>query len=292
MPATPTARLGIPLPSQTDPADVPTDLGKLANAIDPLVASFGQGAGLSSRPAAGQQGRIWAHQPGTNASPPLPGTALSYDDGTSWSHIGSSVPVLNVPGPSPGVTNTNALPKTSDCDDGQEVLINIPTIPKGGFWQQQQNSAMWHLRLYKAINWWVVLGDMALRSDFSSSGTSSTYAATTGGPVASATAQRVIIPIPGRYDFDLYQRVSSSVAANVNAYVGTYDFTNRVWTTAWSWQAAANALYAISVRRPLGTVTIPASYAIDIGYNASVATTMTVGDASLAVYPRLITPNN
>jgi hypothetical protein len=33
MPATPTPRVQISLPAQTDPADVPTDLGKLATGL-------------------------------------------------------------------------------------------------------------------------------------------------------------------------------------------------------------------------------------------------------------------
>lgn len=142
MPATPTTRLQIPLPAQSDPADIPTDLGKLANALDPITAVFGQGAGLSTRPAAGVQGRIYAHQPGRASSPVLGGRALSYDDGTAWTYQ-AGVPLLTIGG---GANQpATALPKNGDCDVGQLLDVLAPDLSGGGF-SVPQNGALWRFR--------------------------------------------------------------------------------------------------------------------------------------------------
>jgi hypothetical protein len=76
MPGTPTIRLKLPLPAQTDPADVPTDLGKLANALDPVAAVFTTGSGAPATP--GTAGRFyWRTDTRT----------LYFDDGTTWQPI-------------------------------------------------------------------------------------------------------------------------------------------------------------------------------------------------------------
>lgn len=80
MPTTP--RLHLPYPVETDPADVPVDLAKLAQALDPAAGSGvpldGQGA-LGGLPAPGTVGRYyWATDQGT----------LYRDDGTTWHIVG------------------------------------------------------------------------------------------------------------------------------------------------------------------------------------------------------------
>jgi len=66
--------MALPGPAGTDPADVPTDIDKLRQALDVLSMIFGQGA-ASTRPAAGIAGRMfYATDEGV----------LYYDDGTAW----------------------------------------------------------------------------------------------------------------------------------------------------------------------------------------------------------------
>lgn len=180
MPATPTARLKIPLPSQTDPADVPTDLGKLANALDPVAAVFGQSAGLSARPAAGTAGRLWGHQPGQAASPALAGRAVAYDDGAAWQYM-AGVPELVIPS-NTGVASTQ-LPKNGDCDVGQLLDLNIGT-------------ARWRMR-FTGTAWGFVGGDryisrQASNQSFGNVPVDSTYRAIPNGPQA-------IFPLDGTY---------------------------------------------------------------------------------------------
>lgn len=80
-----TSRLTLPYPQLSDNADVPEDLGALANAIDVAVV-YGQGL-LASRPASsggspGIQGRIYYATDNGH---------LYYDMGTGWVDIGPTV---------------------------------------------------------------------------------------------------------------------------------------------------------------------------------------------------------
>jgi hypothetical protein len=163
MPGTPTTRLKLPLPAQTDPADVPTDLAKLANGLDPIAVVFTQGL-ASARPAAGVAGRVYvASDTG----------AMYWDSGTAWRMMGSP----------PEVTALPAGPL-----DGDEVYYQpVASDP----------SYTWHLR-YNANSpnspKWEFLGGSALQTTPSGSiATSSTsYVALTGGPT-------ITVPNTGAY---------------------------------------------------------------------------------------------
>ncbi|HSZ28601.1 MAG TPA: hypothetical protein VK784_02445, partial [Pseudonocardiaceae bacterium] len=72
LPATP--RLKLPGPSGSDPADVPTDLDKLRQALDPITAVYGQGL-ANARPLPGVPGRFYF---ATDLR------TLYYDDGQVW----------------------------------------------------------------------------------------------------------------------------------------------------------------------------------------------------------------
>lgn len=80
MPSDPTPRLGLPRPSGTDPADVPTDLDALAVKLDAVTATFLSGP-ASALPAAGVPGRLYFV---TDQS------VILYDTGTGWHQPGYS----------------------------------------------------------------------------------------------------------------------------------------------------------------------------------------------------------
>lgn len=99
MPAT--TKYSLPYPTLTDPADVPHDLGLLANALDPLIATASQGT-ASARPPAATPGRLYfATDKGV----------LYYDNGTTWSAI--SVPIQG-----PGALPTSPV-------NGEEVVTEV-----------------------------------------------------------------------------------------------------------------------------------------------------------------------
>jgi hypothetical protein len=82
MAATPTPRLKLPLPAETDPADVPFDVANLAGALDPVTVVFSQG-NLSTRPDFGVPGQIFmATDTGT----------WWYDNGVGWLQLGGATP--------------------------------------------------------------------------------------------------------------------------------------------------------------------------------------------------------
>ncbi len=83
MPAT-TTRLALPYPSPSDPNNVPSDLQKLANALDSITADYASGT-AASRPAAGVNGRFYL---ATDSG------ALSLDNGTAWITINASLAAL------------------------------------------------------------------------------------------------------------------------------------------------------------------------------------------------------
>ena len=61
MPATPTPRLQLPIPAESDPADVPADIAKLANRLDLVVAAIPPtGASLPGSPVDGQEACVTA----------------------------------------------------------------------------------------------------------------------------------------------------------------------------------------------------------------------------------------
>jgi hypothetical protein len=73
----PTPRLNLPYPAPGDPATVPADIQALAEALDPITATFQQGT-AATRPAAGVQGRYYF---ATDTR------VLFYDDGATWRPI-------------------------------------------------------------------------------------------------------------------------------------------------------------------------------------------------------------
>ncbi len=83
MPAT-TTRLALPYPSPSDPNNVPSDLQKLANALDSITADYASGI-AASRPTAGVNGRFYL---ATDSG------ALSLDNGTAWTIINASLASL------------------------------------------------------------------------------------------------------------------------------------------------------------------------------------------------------
>jgi len=83
VPAT-TTRLALPYPSPSDPNNVPSDLQKLANALDSITADYASGT-AASRPTAGVNGRFYLS---TDTG------ALSLDNGTAWTTINASLAAL------------------------------------------------------------------------------------------------------------------------------------------------------------------------------------------------------
>jgi len=83
VPAT-TTRLALPYPSPSDPNNVPSDLQKLANALDSITADYASGT-AASRPTAGVNGRFYLS---TDTG------ALSLDNGTTWTTINASLAAL------------------------------------------------------------------------------------------------------------------------------------------------------------------------------------------------------
>jgi len=83
VPAT-TTRLALPYPSPSDPNNVPSDLQKLANALDAITADYASGT-AASRPTAGINGRFYL---ATDTG------ALSLDNGTGWTIINASLAAL------------------------------------------------------------------------------------------------------------------------------------------------------------------------------------------------------
>jgi len=83
VPAT-TTRLALPYPSPSDPNNVPSDLQKLANALDSITADYASGT-AASRPTAGVNGRFYL---ATDTG------ALSLDNGTAWTTINASLAAL------------------------------------------------------------------------------------------------------------------------------------------------------------------------------------------------------
>ena len=177
MPGTPTTRLKLPLPAQSDPADVPTDLGKLANALDPTAVVFLQGL-ASAKPAAGTAGRVFM---ATDTG------AAYWDTGTMWRMIGGA----------PIVTALPASPA-----NGDEVYYQ-PT---------SDVSYKWHLR-YNAgsgnAQKWEFLGGSALAAGPSGSLTtaSTLRVALTNGPT-------LTVPATGAY-FVRWAITTSQGAAGV-----------------------------------------------------------------------------
>jgi hypothetical protein len=112
---TPTARLGLPVPAESDPADVPLDIGKLASALDLAVAVYGQGTS-AARPTAGLQGRFYFNTDNGR---------LDYDNGSAW------VPLVP-----PGYGST--LP-TSPAD-GQEYNY-VADATNGIVWRLRYNAS-------------------------------------------------------------------------------------------------------------------------------------------------------
>lgn len=74
-----TTRLGLPYPVSNDPADVPADIKKLADKLDPSAALDFQGT-FANRPAPGIAGRYYF---ATDT------TQLFRDDGSAWNAIPS-----------------------------------------------------------------------------------------------------------------------------------------------------------------------------------------------------------
>jgi len=83
VPAT-TTRLALPYPSPSDPNNVPSDLQKLANALDSITADYASGT-AATRPTAGVNGRFYL---ATDTG------ALSLDNGTAWTVINASLAAL------------------------------------------------------------------------------------------------------------------------------------------------------------------------------------------------------
>jgi len=83
VPAT-TTRLALPYPSPSDPNNVPSDLQKLANALDTITADYASGT-AATRPTAGINGRFYL---ATDSG------AVSLDNGTAWTIINASLAAL------------------------------------------------------------------------------------------------------------------------------------------------------------------------------------------------------
>jgi hypothetical protein len=143
---TDTPRLGLPYPTDANPADVPTWMRDLALDLDGIVPSDAQGA-LGSRPAAGTAGRYYT----TTSEGARP---ITYrDDGTTWRKIDFVPRIIGL-----------ALP--TNPSDGDEV-----------FWQYDAafNPAIaWHMRWNAAISRWEYLGGVPIiyrtPADLSNSG--------------------------------------------------------------------------------------------------------------------------
>lgn len=133
-----TARLGIPVPEETDSADVPVDMGELAAVLDSAVI-YGQGV-IASRPTStpgspGIQARIYY---ATDENKHY------WDTGTSWVGIGTL---------SPGSVGTTELadnsvtnPKMADNAIGTAELIDgsvtTPKLADGAVTTAKVNGAL------------------------------------------------------------------------------------------------------------------------------------------------------
>lgn len=178
MPATPTPRLKLPLPAEADPADVPADLLKLANALDAGTGGIGAGVAVdgqgtfSSRPVAATPGRYFY---ATDAQ------TLYRDTGTAWVPVG-------------GLPIVTALPAAPY--DGQEVLLRSTAAVGVGVAQP-----LWHMRYDAAVTdtWkWKYVGGAPHNVAQSASGSittanPNTYAAMPNGPSYTPPQQGVYL---------------------------------------------------------------------------------------------------
>lgn len=197
MPATPTPRLSLPLPAQTDPADVPTDLAKLATALDsggsgsvPGGVAYDNQGTLAQRPAAGVRGRYYFAS--DNA-------VLYRDTGTAW------IPII------PAVTPT--LPAN-------------PIVGQEAYWAIADPYTtvycLWHMRCQSANLWGCVGGPPIYSLNFA--GYSGFNSATWFGGLTPPTFTP---QYTGYYDVTVGMSANFSGIAGGNGAVtaGFYDFT-------------------------------------------------------------------
>ena len=133
MAGTPTPRLLLPLPAETDPADVPLDLSKLATALDsggsgsiPGGVAYDNQGTFAQRPAAGVRGRYYFT---------TDNGVLYRDTGAAW------IPII------PAVTPT---------------LPAKPIVGQEAYWAivdpYTSVYALWHMRCASAGLWGCVGG--------------------------------------------------------------------------------------------------------------------------------------
>lgn len=176
MPSTPTSRLKLPLPAETDPADVPADLLKLATALDSGGSgALGAGAAIdsqgvfSSRPAAATAGRyFYATDTGV----------LYRDTGTAWVALGPY-------GQTPLVTTLPASPV-----DAQEVYLQADAT-NGVIWELRYNAGS--ASAYK----WEFIGGSPLYNEVTAD---DSIDSTTYGEIAT---HGPAIPLPRIGDYDV-----------------------------------------------------------------------------------------
>jgi hypothetical protein len=287
MTGTPTARLALPIPAETDPADVPLDLGNLANSLDPRAVVFGQSAGLSSRPAAGTQGRIWAHQPGANASPALPGRAVSYDDGAAWSYQ-AGVPILTI-GASGNAAST-VLPKNGDCDIGQLLDVVVPDISAG--FAVPQNGSLWRLR-FDGTAWRFIGGGPTNARTTQQAGATlpatGTFTAVPNGPV-------LVVPLDGTYiakGFGGCQIGAQSALTGITWQLGQSSSTGTLLgTTAIGATNFASANLSSNLSNPIRLAyTNNQRISIGVSVSSNPATNFILLNAALELLPVSLTGN-
>jgi hypothetical protein len=184
MPTTPA--FALPYPPETNPADVPVDLQKLAVAVDAALGTMipGTSRGVANGVAAlDAGGTVPAAQLPSGVWVPL--SAVGVANGVASLDAGGKIPASQLPlvGASYGI----ALP-ASPADGQEAILVDSLTVPTYQ-WRFRWNAGSTN------ADKWEFIGGIAL-----SGGNGAAANAPGGGYAALANPVAVTLPRPGVYD--------------------------------------------------------------------------------------------
>jgi hypothetical protein len=167
MPETPSRRLSLHAPSSGDPADVPADIKRLRDQLDPITFGYAGRNTLALRPTFGTEGRLFfATDIGT----------LYYDTGSAWVAVptfGRGVrPAAGVAGRLWEDTSTDAI----YWDTGARWLT---VVPPNGVRAQVLGST----DSPQGGNSYTLIPEMSIRGTFSGRPVQITFEATVKGPL-------------------------------------------------------------------------------------------------------------